>query len=129
MENHEACSTGSTPFPEVNVTTYTTQGCGRGHGCGSGRGCSSHFGNHGGYFKNPSRHLKWERNEKKIEKDKGDSNKNLEESSCYRCGMKIHWSHAYRMPKHNLGPRLKRRKLDSTASVCSLTLFLFQVFW
>ena len=40
------------------------------------------------FSKNPLRHLKWERNEKKIEKDKGGSNKNSMESSCYHCGTK-----------------------------------------
>ncbi|XP_020272192.1 uncharacterized protein LOC109847372 [Asparagus officinalis] len=81
MKNHEARPTGSASFPEVNLTTYQhhnqTQGRGRGcgHGRGRGRGRSGHFDNYGGYFKNPSRHLKWERNEKKIGKDKGDSNK------------------------------------------------------
>ena len=83
----------------MNVTTYPTQGCCRGHGRGRGRG-RGHFGNHGGYSKNSSCHLKWDRNEKKIEKDKGDSNKNSMERSCYHCRMKGHWSRTYRTLKH-----------------------------
>ena len=69
MKNHEARLTGSFPFPELNVTAYRPhnqiQGQGRGRGRGRGRGCSCRFGNCSGHSKNPSRHLKWERNEKK----------------------------------------------------------------
>ena len=89
MKNHEARPTGSAPFPEVNVTAY-----GRGRGRGRGRSCR--FGNRSGHSKNPSRHLKWERNEKK---DQGDSNTNSVDKVCYRCGMKGHWSRTCRTPK------------------------------
>ena len=82
------------------MTMYLAQGCGHGRGCRRGRGCSGRFGNHGGYSKNPSRHLKWERNEKKIEKDKGDLNKNSVKSSYYRCGMKGQRSQTCRTTKH-----------------------------
>ena len=74
MKNHEARPTGSAPCPEVNVTAYQphNQIQGRGRGCGRGRSCR--FGNRSGHSKNPSRHLKWESNEKK---DQGDSNKHF----------------------------------------------------
>ena len=86
MKNHEAHPISSAPFPEVNVTTYQphNQIQGRGRGCGRGQG---RFGNRSGHSKNPSRHLKWERNEKK---DQGDSNTNSVDNVCYRCGMKGH---------------------------------------
>ena len=91
MKNHEARPTGSTPFPEVNVTAYQPhnqiQGRGHGRGRGRGQGRSCRFGNCSGHSKNPSRHLKWERNEKK---DQGDSNTNSVDNVCYRCGMKGH---------------------------------------
>ena len=101
MKNHEARPTGFAPFPEVNVTAYQPhnqiQGRGRGRGRGRSRGHSCHFGNRSGHSKNPSRHLKWERNEKK---DQGDSNTNSVDNVCYRCGMKGHWSRTCRTPKH-----------------------------
>ena len=77
MKNHEARPTGSTPFPEVNVTAYQPhnqiqgRGCGRGRRRGRGRSCR--FSNRSGHSKNPSCHMKWERNEKN---DQGDSNTN-----------------------------------------------------
>ena len=40
MKNHEACPTGSAPFPEVNAATYhpyNGQSRGRGHGRGRGQ--------------------------------------------------------------------------------------------
>ena len=61
LKNHEARLIGLTPFPEVKVTTYPTKGRGCGRGYEHGRGRSNRFSNHGGYSKNPSRHLKWER--------------------------------------------------------------------
>ena len=101
MKNYEARPTGYAPFPEVNVTVYQPhnqiQGQGRGRGHGRGRGRSCRFGNRSGYSKNPSRHLKWERNEKK---DQGDLNTNSVDNVCYRCGMKGHWSHTCRTSKH-----------------------------
>ena len=101
MKNHEARPTGSTPFPEVNVTAYQPhnqmQGRGRGRGRRRGRGHSCRFGNHSGHSKNSYRHLKWERNEKKY---KGDSNTNYVDNVCYRCGMKSNWSRTYRTPKY-----------------------------
>ena len=101
MKNHEARSTGSAPFPEVNMTAYQPhnqiQGRGHGRGRGRGRGRSCRFGNRSGHSKNPARHLKWERNEKK---DQGDSNINSIDNVCYRCGMKGHWSRTCCTPKH-----------------------------
>lgn len=42
----------------------------------------------------------WERNEKKFEMGKGDSNKNTVKSLCYHYGMKGHWWHNYHTLKH-----------------------------
>ena len=45
MKNHQSRPTGSEPFPEVNVISSQTYGCGRGcsRGCGQN---SRHYNNH-----------------------------------------------------------------------------------
>lgn len=105
MKNHESRPTGSTPFPEANVTSHgkdskdkdhsSSSGRGRGRGQWRGRGRGRGFGGYGrgrgGHFKSSHSHQKWER---KDEKGKGVSN------VCYRCGGKGHWSRVCRTPKH-----------------------------
>ena len=38
MKNHQSCLIGTEPFPEVNVISSQTNGCGRNHGRGRDRG-------------------------------------------------------------------------------------------
>ncbi|KAK9675551.1 hypothetical protein RND81_11G014500 [Saponaria officinalis] len=110
MKNHESRSTGSTPLPEANVTSYNEKGNYRDHASSSGRGCGRGqwrgrergrgFGGHsrgrGGYFKKTHSHLQWNRKDDKGEKDKSENVTN----KCYRCGAKGHWSRVCRTPKH-----------------------------
>ncbi|XP_021840247.2 uncharacterized protein [Spinacia oleracea] len=105
----KARPTGSTPFPEANVTTHSgkisknkdhvsSSGRGRGQWRGRGRGCG--FGGYGrgrgGYYKSSHSHQKWDRKDGKGEKGKSDN----VTSVCYRCGGKGHWSRVCRTPKH-----------------------------
>ena len=74
MKNHESRPTGSTPFPEANVTTHngketknrdhsSSSGRGRGRGRGQwrGRGRGRGYGRgRGGHFTNSHSHQKWE---------------------------------------------------------------------
>ncbi|XP_056685905.1 uncharacterized protein [Spinacia oleracea] len=109
MKNHEARPTGSTPFPEENVTSHngkvskkkdhaSSSGRGRGQwrGRGRGRGFGGYGRGHGGYYKSSHFHQKWDRKDGKSEKGKGD----IVTSVCYRCGGKGHWSRVCRTPKH-----------------------------
>ncbi|XP_021723971.1 uncharacterized protein LOC110691361 [Chenopodium quinoa] len=105
MKNHESRPTGSTPFPEANVTTHngketksidhsSSSGRGRGRGRGQwrGRGRGRGYGrSRGGHFTNSHSHQKLERRDGK---EKSDTN------ICYRCGGKGHWSRVCRTPKH-----------------------------
>ncbi|XP_074567163.1 uncharacterized protein LOC141823846 [Curcuma longa] len=112
MKNHEARPTGSTPFPEVNVTSsnYGGQHRGRGRGHfsgrarGNGRGRGYGRGRGGGgrhYFRNNSpQYMEKEKNNKEMHDDKKDQINKTVENKCYRCGMKGHWSRTCRTPKH-----------------------------
>ncbi|KAB2063016.1 hypothetical protein ES319_A10G189000v1, partial [Gossypium barbadense] len=86
MKNHELRPTGSTPFPEANVSLHNGQELketrhvnssvhGRGRGRGRGRG------HRYGYDR---------------EKEKGENVTNV----CYPCGGKGHWSRVCRTQKH-----------------------------
>ncbi|XP_021719076.1 uncharacterized protein LOC110686796 [Chenopodium quinoa] len=107
MKNHESHPTGSTPFPEANVTTHngkeTTnkdhssssdrgRGRARGQWCSQGRG-RGYGGSREGHFTNSHCHKKWECRD---DKEKSDTN------ICYCCGGKGHWSRVCRNPKHRI---------------------------
>ena len=105
LKNHQSRPTSSTPFPEVNGTSfnYRRGNNGRGHGCGRNNQ------NRRGRTQNFSRrntapyHQKWNHNEtQQQEKEKDLMNKppKAHEELCYRCGMKGHWSRTCRMAKH-----------------------------
>lgn len=104
MKNHEARPTGTAPFPEVNVATHDHygqtrgrgRGRGRGHGQGRGRGLGVNH-NHSGDYKNTFSHQKWKNVGKN---EKGGQNSKNNESICYRCGGKGHWSRTCRTPRH-----------------------------
>ena len=91
----------SGPFPEANRVSF------RGHrhrGRGRGRG-RNNYQVHGGHVHKPankSSHLKWVNPETSKGKEKCLSNKPSKhyEETCYRCGMKGHWSRVCRTPKH-----------------------------
>ncbi|XP_021843503.2 uncharacterized protein [Spinacia oleracea] len=114
MKNHESRPTGSTPFPEANVTSHNRKekyrannsGRGRGQGRGQGRGKGRGRGRGNGYSRGrgqggssnkPYPHQKWDNKDgNKQEKDKSENVTNV----CYRCGGKGHWSRTCRTPKH-----------------------------
>ncbi|KAB2077994.1 hypothetical protein ES319_A06G130000v1 [Gossypium barbadense] len=73
MKNHESRPTGSTLFPEANVTSYNEK----------------YKGN---------THQKWDHRDEK--NDKNTTRK--VESLCYHCGGKNHWSHNCRTQNHVL---------------------------
>ncbi|KAG6496824.1 hypothetical protein ZIOFF_044696 [Zingiber officinale] len=120
MKNHEIHPTGASPIPEVNeITGKNDKGQHRhkfhhGHGrdCGRGRryGNDRSQENHDGYNKrNTTTHQKWVSNNvhQKWTNDNGkrvqsgqDNDEKKSENSCYRCGMKGHWSHICRTPKY-----------------------------
>jgi hypothetical protein len=117
MKNHSARPTGSAPFPEVNVATHDhygqNRGRGRGHGRGRGRGRGRGYGrgrgfgfnrNHNGDYKNTYSHqnkntFSHQKMKNVVKNDIGQSSKS-NESICYRCGGKGHWSRTCRTPKH-----------------------------
>ncbi|KAL6322691.1 hypothetical protein AAG906_015377 [Vitis piasezkii] len=90
MRNHQSRSTGFEPFPEVNAISSQTHGRGR----GQGRGRNPRY--HGSYSNNSQKMKTKQENEKRLQ-DKPHKN---HENNCYRCGMKRHWSHTCRTPKH-----------------------------
>ncbi|XP_021857945.1 uncharacterized protein [Spinacia oleracea] len=107
MKNHEARPTGSTPFPEANVTSHdgkvsknkdhaSSSARGQWRGRGRGRGFGGYGRGRGGYYKSSHSHQKWDRKDGKGEKEKSDN----VTSVCYRCGGKGHWSRVCRTPKH-----------------------------
>ncbi|TYG50001.1 hypothetical protein ES288_D10G140600v1 [Gossypium darwinii] len=75
MKNHESRPTGSTPFLEANVTSFNGK-------------------DKGGHFRNT--HQKWDHKDGKNDKNTIEK----VESLCYRCGVKNHWPHTCRSPKH-----------------------------
>ncbi|XP_021850455.1 uncharacterized protein [Spinacia oleracea] len=103
----KAHPTGSTPFPEANVTSYSgkisknkdhasSSGRGQWRGRGRGRGFGGYGRGRGGYYKSSHSHQKWDRKDGKGERGKSDN----VISVCYRCGGKGHWSRVCRTPKH-----------------------------
>jgi len=86
----------------MNATRYNNN-YGRGRNRDRGRGHERRLFNYRNYNGcNSSNSYKPSQNEEKQEKGKnihsGDTKK--VENTCYRCGMKGHWSRIYRMTKH-----------------------------
>ncbi|KAH7857353.1 hypothetical protein Vadar_011686 [Vaccinium darrowii] len=114
MKNHESRPTGSIPFPEANGVSFHNQGGGRGRGRGHGRGRGRGRGSHnyqvrGGHIKKPIKKTdfprkwnKWDRSDVSQRKGNDFQAKPVKntEDSCYRCGVKGHWSRTCRTPKH-----------------------------
>ncbi|PIN16609.1 hypothetical protein CDL12_10736 [Handroanthus impetiginosus] len=105
MKNHESRSTGSSPFPEMNATNFSSsdRAHGHSHDHGGSRGRGRHNyrnydnGNHGSFYHKSKEALlkKGDFDEKKLEKSSKDS-----DNSCFRCGAKGHWSRICRTLKH-----------------------------
>ncbi|KAK4597752.1 hypothetical protein RGQ29_015316, partial [Quercus rubra] len=91
LRNHQSRPTGSTPFPEVNGVSFE-----------SGPGKNNQ--NKGRYTHNLSKghNTPYKRKWSKQESGKVFQNKPSKghENICFRCGMKGHWSHTCRTPKH-----------------------------
>ncbi|XP_040940143.1 uncharacterized protein [Gossypium hirsutum] len=103
MKNHELRPTGSTPFPEANVSLHNGQELkethhanssvrGRGRGRGQGRGRRHRYGyGRGGHFKNSHSYQKWDRkNGNSEKKEKGENvthkGKKVETNLVYKDG-------------------------------------------
>ncbi|KAK9668759.1 hypothetical protein RND81_13G084400 [Saponaria officinalis] len=99
MKNYESRHTGSTPFPEANMTFYnkrvsndksyignSSRGRGRIYGRGRGRGFGAYGRGQslGGSFKKTRSHQKWDRKDGKCETKSDNAANNI----CYRCGRK-----------------------------------------
>nr|XP_023919902.1 uncharacterized protein LOC112031443 [Quercus suber] len=101
LKNHQSRPTGSTPFPEVNRTSFDKHRGNyvRGRGRGRGRGWNNQY-------KEDRTHNSSKRNNtpyhQKNQNGKGLQNKpsNGHENKCYRCTMEGHWSRTCRTPKH-----------------------------
>lgn len=118
MKNHESRPTGSSPFPEANVTYHKdhTRSSGRGrgrgrgttYGRGRGRGGYGMGRGRGGNFKNSTSHQKWDNKND----TKHMNNFNNTTSKCNRCGGKGHWSRVCRTPIHliNLYQQSQKQK-------------------
>ncbi|KAL4618990.1 hypothetical protein ACB092_06G050200 [Castanea dentata] len=102
LKKHQYHPTSSTPFPEVNGVSFERNGGNKSRG--RGRGCVRGKKNRGRYTHylpkghNTPYNKKWS----KQESGKGLQNKPSKghENICFRCGMKGHWSHTCRTPKH-----------------------------
>jgi hypothetical protein len=95
MKNHQSRLTGSSPFPEANVTSFPeanavsfkgNRGRGRGRGPrrGRGRGRNNVWQREGHNFKSNDKNME------RYEKKKNSTSSKKFESSCYRCGMTNH---------------------------------------
>ena len=110
MKNHQSHPTRFESFPEVNAISSQTRGRGWERGCGRGRNPRYH----GSYNNNNSQkmkaslhHQKWNNTKWNNTEAKQENGKRLQdktpknhENNCFRCGMKGHWSHTCRTPKH-----------------------------
>ena len=99
MINHQSRPTRSESFPKVNAILSQTRGHGR-----NPRYHDSYSNNSPNSQKRKVslHHQKWNNTEVKQENGKclQDKPPKNHENKCYRCGMKRHWSHTCRTPKH-----------------------------
>ncbi|XP_051140132.1 uncharacterized protein LOC127257706 [Andrographis paniculata] len=96
MKNHESRPTGSSPFPEANVTFYER---GQGYGKGRGRGLESQ---HGQYT--PYNHRGIDINRKQSKPEYGDIAEKAKQGKrqigiCNRCDIEGHWANTCRTTK------------------------------
>ncbi|XP_051119886.1 uncharacterized protein LOC127243764 [Andrographis paniculata] len=99
MKNHHSRPTGSSSFPEVNVT-FSERGRGRGRGCGRGRGHESQRGRYTLY-----NHRGIDINRKQSKPQYGDIAEKAKQGKrqigiCNRCGIEGHWANTCRTAKH-----------------------------
>jgi hypothetical protein len=97
MKNHQSRSTGYSPFPEVNVTSFI-ENRGRRHDRDPRRGRGHDRNN---VWRREDHNCKLNDNNVGIyKKKKNSSSFKKSENSCYRCDMINHSSHTCRTPKH-----------------------------
>ncbi|XP_051116145.1 uncharacterized protein LOC127241260 [Andrographis paniculata] len=90
MKNHQSRPTGSSPFPEANVT-FSELGRGRGRRRGRGRGRESQRGRY-----TPYNRRSFDVNRMQSKPQHGDIAEKAKQGkrqigSCNRCGIKGHW--------------------------------------
>jgi hypothetical protein len=97
MKNHQLRPTGSSPFPEANVTAFPeanvtsfkgNRGRGRGRGPRRGRG----HGRNNIWRREGHNSKSNDNNVGRYKKKKNSPSFKKSKSSCYRCGMTNHWS-------------------------------------
>jgi hypothetical protein len=107
LKNHNSRPTGSASINEANVASYNDhknghgkKNYGRGHGKGSGKGRGKqYFQSRGNKF-----HKKWNNNRDTTQKkgknvvDNGHTHNR--DQPCHISGLKGHWAHVCRTPKH-----------------------------
>ncbi|XP_051144087.1 uncharacterized protein LOC127260400 [Andrographis paniculata] len=99
MKNHQSRSTGSSPFPEANVTFFE-RGRERGRGRGRGRGRESQCGRY-----TPYNRRSFDVNKMQSKPQYGDIAKKAKQGNrqigiCNRCGIEGHWAKTCRTTKH-----------------------------
>ncbi|XP_051152714.1 uncharacterized protein LOC127266500 [Andrographis paniculata] len=99
MKNHQSRPTGSSPFPEANVTfSERGRGCGRGRGRGRGRKSQR-----GRYI--PYNHHGIDINRKQSKPQSRDIAEKAKQGNrqigiCNRCDIEGHWANTCRTTKH-----------------------------
>ena len=97
MRNHQLRPSNSSPFPEANATSFK-RGRGRGKCRGSGR---NRWRSRNNVWRRDGHNFKSnENNIGRHDKEKNSQSSKKFESTCFRCGMKNHWSRTCRTPKH-----------------------------
>jgi hypothetical protein len=108
MKNHQSRSTGSTPFPEANRTSFHSNKGSHNRGRGRKNYKGKRKCTHNSYKRNANTRSGTILRLNKM-KNKGLQNKptNNYEDKCYRCGMKEYWSRTCRTPKYQASIKKK----------------------
>ncbi|XP_051141293.1 uncharacterized protein LOC127258486 [Andrographis paniculata] len=122
MKNHQSRPTGSSPFPEANVT-FSERGRGRGRGRGCGRGHESQRGRY-----TPYNHRSFDINMKQSKPQYEDITEKAKQRKRKidignRCGIEGHWvntcrttkqlAHFYQASLQKMGEKVETNHVDN----------------